>query len=245
MERRMNRLIKKYLHSYILIIIMIISVTFSIAKAEEVPLIQELPDEAEPVTQSHENSKYSEPAYTEPVMRKKKGIGIGFGFGFNYILAFDSRFSGYGNQFILEFPLSEDISVGIFHESTSYSGQDTDGTNSSSSSNNLVNCNVDSNMNTLRIKKEIIPLASAFIGIGSASVSGCFSDSSIVTDIGVKVTPLASLIPAGKTFSTIIGADLAYRYLGVDTNYRFNNSKSDYVKSLSGFTIGINFSLQF
>ncbi|MBF0473379.1 MAG: hypothetical protein HQK93_06555, partial [Nitrospirae bacterium] len=158
------------------------------AFAEDVPLIQELPDEKAPTITSNATSSETS------VPDKKNGIGIGFGVGFNYILNFDSRFSGFGNQFVFSFPLDKGMSLSIFYESDKISGKDKSGL-ASTTSNNIVACSLDSSLTMLRVSKEIVKYATVFLGVGTASISGTFNDSTMVTDFGVKVTPLSALNP--------------------------------------------------
>lgn len=200
----------------------------SIAIAEDVPLIQDLPDEKAPLLINNKTSDQT------PDTNDSKRIGIGFGVGFNYIINFDSRFSGFGNQFMFQFPLDKGMTLSILYESDKYEGHD-----------NGVTAHLDTSITALRINKEIVRYASVFLGVGTATTSGAFSDNGMLTDFGAKVTPLSSLTPGGKILSTVIAIDIVYRHLSANPgSYQFSATSTP-ITSLSGFIIGANFTLLF
>jgi hypothetical protein len=223
----MKRIMKRYFYSLGLMCMTIILITNITAFAEDVPLIQELPDEKASINNG---------ADSDAIEVKGGGTtGIGFGVGFNYIVNFDSRFSGFGNQFLFQFPLDKTIALVIFYESDKIVGSDSTGTTTT--------WNLEASMQTLRINKALGKFVAVFLGVGTATISGNFSYSTMLTDFGVKVTPLSAQAP-GKLLSSTIGVDLTYRYLGVSTTSKFTPT-STAVTSLSGFGVGLNFTLLF
>jgi len=158
---------------------------------------------------------------------------VGFEFGINYFLPNESTLEGSGRYFSLLFPINENFTVGILHETDKYSGEKT-------VEDVKVNMDLDITINELKISKDVGFMITPFLGIGSASISNDLEETAIVGDIGVKITPLEDKKEQVKTKLSI---DLLYRFMPINSIELYGDNKS--VDDLGGFSISANFAMLF
>jgi len=158
-----------------------------------------------------------------------KGNIVGFEFGVNYLFPSDSNFKGSSNNFTLVFPVENDLTLGVFHETVSLRGKQ-----------GAVNSSVSIDINELRIRREVRNKASIFLGVGSASVSDDISTNAAVADVGARYVALDSM---GGVFNTNVSIDLLYRMLNINASTPAGWTTA--VDDLGGFAVGINIAVLF
>lgn len=158
-----------------------------------------------------------------------KGTIVGFEFGVNYLLPSDSKFKGSSNTFTLAFPVENDLTLGVYHETVSLRGKE-----------GAANATVSIDINELRIRREVRDKASIFLGIGSASVTNGISTSAPVADIGARYVALDSM---GTVFKTNVSIDLLYRMLSITATTPAGWTTA--VDELGGFAVGVNIAILF
>ncbi|MDD5773815.1 MAG: hypothetical protein PHX78_10165 [bacterium] len=153
---------------------------------------------------------------------------IGFSSGVNFIKPSDKRFTGQGSNFSLVLPIDQGTEVVIYHETSRLNGKEV-----------AAVCNVNLDIEELRIQKEIAGPVSVVLGSGWANLSGGIADGASIVDVGVKITPMSTL---GKYSTVELSIDVMYRFLKIANAAVL---VTDPVGKLDGFAAGINVSLLF